>query len=322
MQPLRFTPLLKRIRWGGRRLGTVLGKKLADGNEFAESWEICDHGSDQSIVTGGPFDGWSLHRLVAERGGELLGRQAGLSQFPLLFKFLDANDRLSVQVHPNDRQARQFDPRENGKTEAWVILAAEPGSCVYAGLKNGIDRSRLEQAIATGTVESCLHRVPVVAGDCLFIPAGTVHAIGEGILLAEVQQASDLTFRLDDWGRAGSDGQPRPLHIRESLDCTDFARGPVAPVQPTPVHDNASHCEELVRCAYFVMRRHTGAAPLALGGDGQCRLVAMLQGTGTVSDGQQNQPLRLGETVMLPAACPQVQIVPSGTVVILEAYLP
>ena len=128
MQPLTFSPILKRIRWGGRRLGTLLGKPLGPETDYAESWEIVDHGDDQSTVAAGPFAGWTLKKLVKERGTELFGRHAGRRQFPLLVKFLDANDRLSLQVHPNDVQAKQFDPSENGKTEAWVIVHADPGS--------------------------------------------------------------------------------------------------------------------------------------------------------------------------------------------------
>src|SRR5579863_1294711 len=128
MGPLEFIPILKRIRWGGRRLGDFLGKSIGPFSDYAESWEICDRAADQSIVENGPYREWPLTRLVCECSVELLGRHAGLAQFPLLVKFLDAHDRLSVQVHPNDDQARGYDPNERGKTEAWVILAAEPGS--------------------------------------------------------------------------------------------------------------------------------------------------------------------------------------------------
>src|SRR5262249_50257376 len=161
----------------------LLGKAIGPEPDYAESWEICDHGVDQSIVAGGPFRGWELNRLTRGQSGELLGKHAGLPQFPLLIKFLDARDRLSVQVHPSDELARTYVPDEHGKTEAWVILAAEPKSAVYAGLKSGVDEATLRGALARGTVEDCLHRVSVAAGDCLYIPAGAVHAIGEGVLL-------------------------------------------------------------------------------------------------------------------------------------------
>jgi mannose-6-phosphate isomerase len=235
MPPLSFAPLFRRARWGGRRLATLLGKPIGPEPDYAESWELADHGADQSVVAVGPFAGWTLARLVAERNADLFGRHAGLAQFPLLAKFLDAHDRLSVQVHPDDAQARTFDPRENGKTEAWVVVAAEPGSRLFAGLKANVDRESLTAALPRAeqdprSIEDWLHSFEVRAGDCVIVPAGTVHAIGEGVVVAEIQQSSDLTFRLSDWGRMGSDGRPRALHVAESLACIDFARGPLAPV--------------------------------------------------------------------------------------------
>ncbi|HEX6984196.1 MAG TPA: type I phosphomannose isomerase catalytic subunit, partial [Planctomycetaceae bacterium] len=174
MLPLEFQPILKRIRWGGRRLER-LGKALGEGNDYAESWELADHGDDQSVVLGGEYAGWTLRRLVQERNRELFGRHAGTMQFPLLVKFLDANDRLSVQVHPNDDQAKRYAANANGKTEAWVIVDAEPGSRLYVGLKEGVTPERLRQAAADGTMEGLLHSFEVSPGECVFVPAGTVH---------------------------------------------------------------------------------------------------------------------------------------------------
>ena len=149
-----------------------------------------------------------------------------------MFKFLDAQKTLSVQVHPNDDQAARLDPPDLGKTEAWVVLAAEPGSRIYAGLKRGFDRHALEREVHRGTCELCLHSFEPQPGDCVFIPAGTVHALGAGLVVAEIQQASDTTFRLFDWNRVDRDGKPRPLHIRESLDTINYLRGQVQPQTP------------------------------------------------------------------------------------------
>jgi mannose-6-phosphate isomerase len=321
MDPLRFNPLLKRLRWGGRRLGTVLGKPIGAGHDYAESWELCDHGADQSVVADGPLVGWSLGRLVQERGAELLGRHAGIRQFPLLFKYLDASDRLSVQVHPNDEQARAHQPGELGKTEAWVILDAAPGSVVYAGLKCDVTRATLAAAIARGTVEDCLHRVPVAAGDCIFIPAGTVHAIGEGILLAEVQQSSDLTYRLFDWNRVGADGKPRPLHIDESLACIDFGRGPVSALVPRRLsHNGGDSVEELVRCPYFTLLRHTASRPVALSFDDRCHALMLLEGSVRIDDREGGLVLERGATLLFPAASlPQI-VEPLGRSVFLQVF--
>ena len=318
MTPLRFRPLLKRIRWGGTRLGSVLGKPIGSESDYAESWELCDHGTDQSVVDGGPWDGMTLRELMARHGRQLCGTERRLHQFPLLVKFLDASDRLSVQVHPNDVQARFFDPRENGKTEAWVILDAQADSRIYAGLKRGVDAFRLQRHLAAGTVQECLHSYPVRAGDCVFIPAGTVHAIGEGILLAEVQQSSDLTFRLHDWGRLGADGQPRALHIEESLACIDFDCGPVDPVVPRRLNLVS---EELVSSEFFTLRRHTLSDPFHFVSDGRFHALLVLGGSGTLTCDNCEQPLQAGSTRLLPATCPPVLIEPCGELILLDTFL-
>ena len=319
MTPLRFRPLLKRIRWGGTRLGNVLGKPIGSESDYAESWELCDHGTDQSVVDGGEWNGLTLRQLMAMHGRQLCGNERRLTQFPLLVKFLDASDRLSVQVHPNDVQARFFNPRENGKTEAWVILDAQPNSRIFAGLKRGIDPFRLQRHLAAGTVEECLHSYPVRAGDCVFIPAGTVHAIGEGILLAEVQQSSDLTFRLHDWGRLGADGQPRPLHIEESLACIDFDRGPVNPMVPRRLNRTS---EELVSSEFFTLHRHALSDSFRIACDGRFHALLVLGGSGTLACDDIEQPLQAGSTLLLPAICPPVLVEPRGELILLDAFLP
>ena len=168
-----------------------------------------------------------MHDLVTQHGPALFGRHHPQRQFPLLFKFLDCQQTLSVQVHPNDEQAARLNPPDLGKTEAWVVLAAEPGSKIYAGLKPGVDRADVgARNNAPALCEECLHQFEPQAGDCVFIEAGTVHALGAGLLIAEIQQASDTTFRLFDWNRVDRDGKPRPLHIRESLDTIDFLARP------------------------------------------------------------------------------------------------
>ncbi len=213
LPPLRFKPILKEYLWGGRRLGTELHKPIGDGPHYAESWEVVDHGDDQSTVADGPLAGTTLHEIVAHNGRELFGRHDVRPRFPLLLKYLDCQRVLSVQVHPDDKQAAKLDPPDLGKTEAWVVLAAEPGSKIYAGLKDGVDRQTLERELARGNCQICLHEFEPRPGDCLLIEAGTVHALGAGLLIAEIQQASDTTYRLFDWNRVDRDGKPRPLCI-------------------------------------------------------------------------------------------------------------
>src|SRR3954466_442335 len=157
LPPLQFRPILREYLWGGRRLGTDLGKPIGDGPHYAESWEVVDHGADQSTVAEGPLAGKTLHQLAMQHGSEIFGRHHPRRQFPLLLKFLDCHQTLSVQVHPNDEQAAKLNPPDLGKTEAWVVLAADPGSKIYAGLKSGVDRHQLERELAHGNCEVCLH---------------------------------------------------------------------------------------------------------------------------------------------------------------------
>jgi mannose-6-phosphate isomerase len=320
MPPLVFQPILKRIRWGGRRLGELLAKPIGPESDYAESWEIADHGVDQSVVARGPFSGTPLKSLIQRQNRPLLGRHAGLTQFPLLMKFLDAGDRLSVQVHPDDRLAKEFEPEENGKTEAWVILEKEEDSELYVGLKDGITREDLRRALDERSVPSLLHRFRVRPGDCVFVPAGTVHSIGAGILLAEIQQSSDLTFRLYDWGRVDSEGRPRELHIEEALRCIDFQRGPVNPVAPRP--ERADHpFETVVRSPYFCLQRHRSSDPFSIPQDETCHVIMSLAGNGQLRSAAETVALPRGQTVLLPAERSKIVIEPAGELVLLDTSL-
>jgi mannose-6-phosphate isomerase len=320
LYPLRFRPLLRQYIWGGRRLERSFGKRLPPGDDWAESWEICDRGADQSMVEFGPLAGCVLSDLVARYGCDLLGRHHPQTRFPLLLKFLDAAQTLSVQVHPNDSQAAKLDPPDLGKTEAWVVLEAEPGSLIYAGLKPGIDRERLATAIQKGKCEDCLHVVRPSPGDCIFLPAGTVHALGAGLLVAEIQQSSDVTYRLHDWNRLGPDGRPRPLHIDAGLNAVDFGRGAVEPRQPRPTQ--RPEVERLVECEQFILDRWHFDLPLTAAGDNRCHIVAVLAGEVRIEGDPAKTALKRGGTALLPAALGPVQICPQAGTVLLDAYLP
>lgn len=320
LAPLCFQPILRRYLWGGRRLASELGQSLPDGDHFAESWEIVDHGGDQSVVAAGPLAGKTLHELVTKHGEALFGRDHPQRRFPLLLKFLDAQRTLSVQVHPNDAQAAHLDPPDLGKTEAWVVLAADPGAKIFAGLQSGVDRRQLERAVAQGTCETILHQFEPAVGDAILIEAGTVHALGAGLVLAEIQQASDTTFRLFDWNRVDRDGKPRELHVDQALDVIDFSRGPVQPVTPQPT--DRPHVERLVACDKFVLDRWRFDGPVLLVGDQRFHILAVVEGAVTTAAQGTVQRLRRGSTILIPACCGDVQLAPQGRAVLLDMFLP
>ncbi len=312
MHPLRFEPILKRLIWGGRRLGDVLGKTIGEGSQFAESWEVSDHRADVSVVAHGPLAGASLRDLLRDRHDELVGPALGRrEQFPLLVKFIDARQTLSVQVHPDDDLGRRL-ANDNGKTETWVVVDAEPGSLIYAGLKVGVTRGAFARAVETGEVEPLLHRFPARPGDCILIPAGIVHAIGAGVMLAEIQQMSDATFRVFDWNRMGADGKPRQLHVAEALESIDFAAGPVDPIRPVPEPIPGGSRERLSSSAFFALDRLRLAGPARVGRGDRFTILLGLGGEVEIHHDGSSHPLRFGETLLSPASVGECDVVPIG----------
>jgi mannose-6-phosphate isomerase len=322
LYPLRFEPILKRLIWGGRRLQTLLDKPLGPGDDYAESWEIADHGDDVSRVAAGMLLGRSLRELLADDAPAILGRKATAgAQFPLLLKFLDAHQDLSIQVHPNNKLARRL-ANDNGKTEAWVILHAEPASWIYAGLQPGMTHADVVRALKRGELPGLLHRFPARAGDTVFIPAGTVHAIGAGIVLAEVQQQSDATFRLDDWGRVDREGRPRPLQIPQALESIDFDLGPVQPILPSPEPEAWGTRERLITCPYFEIERLTLRGTTEIGSIDRCTILVGLDGIAELHHGRSNYVVRKGETLLLPAAIGPCAIGTFGAGTVLTCVVP
>jgi len=301
----------------------VLGKPIGDGDDYAESWEVADYHDAVSVVRLGPLAGSTLRDLVRTRPAEMFGRnRAGMDQFPLLVKYLDAREPLSVQVHPDDELGREL-AGDRGKTEAWVVLAADPGSRVYAGLRPGVSRDDLERAIASGQVEPLLHHFEPKPGDCVMVEAGTVHAIGAGVLLAEIQQTSDATFRVFDWNRVDASGRPRELHVEKALRCIDFERGPVDPIDPAAlVLEDGDVREPLARCRYFELERWTIESPAEIGRDDRFTILMVLDGEATVKGEGGDVPARKGETVLLPASAGPAMIVPAGRAVVLACQQP
>jgi len=323
--PLQFHPFLRPMPWGDDRLARLLGKPVPKGQRIGESWEISDHRLHESIVAEGSHKGRSLRSLMEEEGETILGQAASrYRRFPWLVKFLDANDWLSVQVHPNDEQAARLSSSEGGKTEAWFVLDADPSSRIFAGLKKGVNEKKLREALAAGTVTDCLHSFEPRAGDCMFLPAGTVHAIGAGILIAELQQNSDATFRLFDWNRRDAAGNSRPLHIEESMACIDWTRTEVEPqfvaeyaqlLGSTPPRDVV---RLLVDCSHFRIEYHGRGSPFDAGGMGNMQVWQILAGSASLGSAQ----LEVGQTWLLPAALPRERCIPKPNLALLVSTLP
>ena len=329
MYPLRFQPIFQRYLWGGFGLRDSLGKDTGQ-ETAAESWELVDHRDGQSVVQYGDLAGKSLRQLMEDSAAELLGKdlasQLGSDsipeelrhRFPLLLKFLDANRNLSIQVHPDDAFGATLESPDLGKTEAWIVMACEPGATIYAGLKDGVTESDFRDAAAKGETPSMMHSFEPQVGDCVFIEAGTQHAIGAGLLIAEIQQASNTTFRIDDWGRVGADGKPRELHIEQGIAATNFDRGPVQP--QTPAVD-ADGVETLVSCDKFTIRRHRTKETFSLGGDGSFRILTVIKGSADIAGDPAEKPLGLAETALLPACLDACEIQPAGEVELLEILI-
>lgn len=312
--PLRFRPYLRPMVWGGRRLSS-LGLPLPTDETYGEAWLLSDHASHESAGEHG-----TLRELMRRDAAALVG--TGATQFPWLVKYLDASDRLSVQVHPDDEAAKRLWPGENGKTEAWFVLAAEPGSRVHAGLKPGVDEPILRAALRDGTAADCLHSFEPQAGDCLFLPAGTVHAVGGGVLIAEVQQTSDATFRLYDWDRVGPDGRSRQLHVEQAMAAIDWSAGPVHPVSVPGYPDEGEPLwRDLVRCRHFhldyLRQREAFCLPA-----GRMLVAVVLHGGGELIGPAGRERLTTGDCLLMPAAMPVARIVPRGSIGLLLASLP
>jgi len=261
LYPLLFEPQLRHYVWGGRNLERLFGRPLPPG-PTAESWEISGHPAAPTSVSNGYLAGRTLPELVEELGDALLGSRVLASlttpRFPLLVKLLDAQQDLSVQVHPDDAYAMVHENGELGKVEAWYVLAADRSTRLVYGLRPGTDRETLSKALMDGSVTSLLNYLPVTPGDCVFVPAGTVHALMAGAIVAEIQQTSDATYRLYDWGRLGPDGKPRTLHIDKALEVIAWdGQGPgVVPARLLDASDGMQRWS-LVSCPQFNLEKIT-----------------------------------------------------------------
>ncbi len=319
LYPLRFEPIFQKRIWGGRRLEEWLGRPLPGDEPIGEAWVLSDQGQHLSRVANGPLKGQTLRQLLEGFGERLLGAGKRHDRFPLLLKFLDARETLSVQVHPDDRHTHLLPPGQRGKTEAWVVLEAESGGRIYAGLKPGLGPEGLRTALRQQAVAECLGSFQPNPGDCVFLPAGTVHALGGGLVIFEIQQNSDVTFRLYDWDRVDAQtGKPRQLHIDESLACTDFSATVSGPALPVLEQDGPVRRERLVACPYFHLARWSADQPFHVGAAGESRTLVGIEGQAEVEHAGERYPIRRGDVLLLPAEVGTCPCRPTGRVVVLE----
>ena len=319
LYPLTFQPLFKERVWGGRNLERLYQKPLPPDVPIGESWEISDRPEGVSVIANGPLAGHDLRWLMEHHRADLLGSETS-ERFPLLIKILDAQEKLSLQVHPPAAVAAQLGGEP--KTEMWYIAHTEPDARLYAGLKKGVTRAEFERKLQEGSVADCFHTLSVQAGDALFLPSGRVHGIGAGNVIFEIQQNSDTTYRVFDWNRTGLDGKPRELHIAPSLASIDFQdfEPPLirSKYSPNPslkvrylVHDPLFHVDacQVKRGQRFYLR------------SASVQILGLLRGQLAITFGEHTLPLKAGEFALLPACLGRVAVQTETSVELLQVQL-
>jgi mannose-6-phosphate isomerase len=296
--PLKFRPIYKQRIWGGQKLREFFNKDVPRNEKIGESWELADLPNDKSIIANGELAGKTINQAVAKYPEEITGDKTFSGQFPLLVKFLDVEDVLSIQVHP-DRQTCQRMGKGEPKTECWYVIYAEPGAVIYKGLKKGVTKNQFAEAIKKNGGAELVAKVPVEAGQYHFLPAGTVHSIGPGLLVAEIQTPSDTTYRIFDWNRLDENNKPRPLHIKEALQSVHFG---VSTGDPDEI--GATTSARLIDCEYFKMDNcHQVKGYELLLSPGKMKTLIILSGWGIIIGGNETSiDFRAGEVMLIPAA--------------------
>ena len=291
--PLKFKPIYKKRIWGGQKLRMVFGKDLPRAEKIGESWELADLPDDKSVISNGELAGMTLNKAVRKYPKEITGDENFKLPFPLLIKFLDAEDILSVQVHPDPETCRRMG-KGDPKTECWYIVDAIRGGFIYKGLKPGVTKGKFTAAIGMGTVEDLLQKVPVSPGQCHFLPSGTAHSIGPGLLIAEIQTPSDTTYRLYDFNRVDGTGKPRQLHIEEALESIHFGRADELSV---------TTIGRLIECEYFkIDKGHQAIDCELLLSAGEMKTLIILTGAGTIfGRGGSSVGFRQGDCILVPS---------------------
>ena len=321
--PLRFDPITQYRLWGGRRLADWIDQPLPGEGPIGEAWLLSDREDNPSRVSQGPLKGQTIAELISQSPTYLLGRlYPRFKRFPLLLKFLDVSVMLSVQVHPSDAYPDLIPEGETGKTEGWIVLEAGPTSRVYAGLKPGVTAEAL-RTLSMKTVDDCLASFRPEPGQNVLVEAGTVHSLGDGIVVLEVQQNSDITFRLYDWDHIDPELHgPRPLQIDQALQCIDMRQGIIRPVTPTFETAMPGRRERVLDCAHFRAWHTSSSESFDVGiGDAPTVLVCV-QGGGAVQYNGGNFEMKKGAVLLLPAAAKLCRFRPDGPAELLEIVVP
>lgn len=324
LYPLLFEPIYQYRPWGGRQLSKLLKTPLPGGDPIGEAWLLSDRDDFQSVVANGPLKGQTIRQLLKESKDELMGKFVGeFDRFPLLLKFLDAHEMLSVQVHPSEANADLLPMGETAKSEAWVVLEAGNDSRIYAGLKPGTTKATIQNSLSDGTVEEHLASFVPHKGDGIFIPAGTIHALGGDVLVFEIQQNSDVTFRLYDWNHIDArTGHPRELQIDKALECIDFKQGSISPVIPQLEDKMPARREMLFKCEHFGLWRVEADSMFIVGVAETPHILVCLTGEGQVEHEGTSYPIGKGDVMILPAIVGACFCKPEGAISMLEISLP
>jgi mannose-6-phosphate isomerase len=323
--PLQFKPILKEKIWGGTALERVLGKAVPPRTAVGESWELSGVAGNESVSISDPYRGTTLGEIVASDPGAIVGGIPRFRGFPLLYKFIDAHAKLSVQVHPDDAQAKALGYGEFGKSECWYIIDAQPGAQVVCGFAHGVDRDQVRDAAASEQILPLLNYIPVSPGDVIFVPGRTVHAVLGGVLFYEVQETADTTFRLFDWDRLDKGGKMRPLHIHESLEILDTTWHAFHKIPPVVADRTGAFTRSfLVASRHFALEeyRFLAAAEVSLPVKRSFRVITSCNGRVGLHCGGSPLTLQKGETVLVPACLTQVRIAAEAGATALLSCVP
>lgn len=323
MYPLKFKPILKTLVWGGEKIAPF--KNITtDQHNIGESWELSGVRNNESVVANGPLAGRTITELIREYKGGLIGKanyEKTGEEFPLLIKFIDARQDLSIQVHPDDELAAKRHNGSKGKTEMWYVISADKDAHLMSGLSRKITPEEYVERVDNHTITEVLHDYKVSAGDVFFLPAGRIHSIGAGSFIAEIQQTSDITYRIYDFGRLGLDGKPRELHTELAKDAIDYS---VCDDYRTHYTSRKNEEAELVSCRYFTTSLLDIDKPYAkdLTGLDSFLIIICTEGKGEIVDDQGNrESMHQGETILIPASAASVEFIPDGNMKVLTSFV-